>query len=224
MLEKPDLEDEQIVACLRAEYELAAVEVTFLPLGADQNTAVYRSVAEDGAYYFVKLRRGDFDETAVILPEFLSDQGVTQVISPLITISGQLWASLETFKVILYPFIQGHNGYEVALTDRHWYDLGAALKRIHTLALPPDLAGRIPRETYSRRWREPVRAFVEHDGRWASSDPVAVELAEFLETKRGEILGLVERAEHLAQALFGSVPGLRPVSFRPPRRQRAGER
>jgi spectinomycin phosphotransferase len=42
MLEKPDLQDEEIVACLQDEYSLPIVQLAFLPLGADQNTAVYR--------------------------------------------------------------------------------------------------------------------------------------------------------------------------------------
>ena len=83
MLEKPDLRDERIAACLQDTYGLRVVQVTFLPLGADLNTAVYRAVADDGTPYFVKLRRGDFDEIAVTLPKFLSDQGIEQIIAPL---------------------------------------------------------------------------------------------------------------------------------------------
>lgn len=49
MLEKPDLQDKEIVGCLRDEYGLRVRQVAFLPRGADQNTAVYRVVAEDRA-------------------------------------------------------------------------------------------------------------------------------------------------------------------------------
>ena len=92
MLEKPDLQDKKIIACLQNEYELTVSQVAFLPLGADLNTAVYRAEAETP--YFVKLRRGIFDETSVTLPKFLSDQGIEQIIPPLATKTGQLWASL----------------------------------------------------------------------------------------------------------------------------------
>ena len=161
MLEKPDLKDEKIIACLQNEYGLRVVQVAFLPLGADQNTAVYRVVAEDETPYFVKLRRGVFDETAVALPKFLSDQGIGQIITPLATKTGQLWASLDAFKLILYPFVEGHNGYEVDLSDRHWGDFGIALKSIHTAILPPALIRRIQQETYSPQWREIVKTFLE---------------------------------------------------------------
>jgi spectinomycin phosphotransferase len=70
MLEKPDLQEEKIIACLQDEYELCVTQVAFLPLGADQNTAVYRTIADGETPYFVKLRRGVFDEIAVHYPNF----------------------------------------------------------------------------------------------------------------------------------------------------------
>ncbi len=56
MLEKPDLQDEKIVACLRDEYGLPVVQVAFLPLGADLNTAVHRVVVDDETPYFRYLK------------------------------------------------------------------------------------------------------------------------------------------------------------------------
>ena len=42
MLEKPDLEDQLILSRLEDGYGLQASRLTFLPLGADVNIAVYR--------------------------------------------------------------------------------------------------------------------------------------------------------------------------------------
>lgn len=103
MLEKPDLQDEKLFICLRGEFGIDAAG-TFLPLGADQNTAVYRVVAHDGTLYFLKLRGGTFDEMSVTLPKFLSDRGVKQIIAPLLTQTRQLRTELDDFKAILYPF------------------------------------------------------------------------------------------------------------------------
>jgi spectinomycin phosphotransferase len=201
MLTKPDLQDEEIIACLQREYGLQAEGLAFLPLGADLNTAVYRAFTEDGGPYFVKLRRGVFDEITVVLPKFLSDQGVRQIIAPLATREGQLWAVLNAFKLILYPFVEGHSAREAALSDRQWADFGAALNAIHTTSLPETLARLIQKEAYSPRWREIVREFMVRVAHETYDDAVAAELAVFLRGRRGEILGLVERAERLAQAL-----------------------
>jgi spectinomycin phosphotransferase len=201
MLEKPDLQDEKISACLQGDYGLKVAQVTFLPLGADMNSAVYRVVGTDGRPYFLKLRSGVFDETSVALPKFLSDQGIEQIIAPLATQTGQLWAGLDAFKVILYPFVEGRDGYEVDLSDRHWIDFGAALKRIHTTAVPPALLSRIQRERYAPQGREIVKTFMERIETDAFDEPVAIKMAAYLRAKRAEVLDLVGRAERLAEAL-----------------------
>ncbi|MEW5871658.1 MAG: aminoglycoside phosphotransferase family protein [Chloroflexota bacterium] len=194
MLEKPDLQEEKIAACLQDEYRLPEAQVAFLPLGADQNTAVYRVVAQDNAPYFLKLRSGAFDQTSVDLPKYLNDQGIHAIIAPLATAAGRLWACLGDFKTILYPFVQGQDGYGVALSERQWRKFGAALKSIHTTALPMELAERIPRETYSPQWRQAVKRFLALVETETFVDPVAVKLAAFLRAKRAETLDLVERA------------------------------
>jgi spectinomycin phosphotransferase len=201
MLEKPTLSDQKINACLQADYGLHIAEITFLPLGADLNTAVYRVTSDDGTAYFLKLRSGVFDETSVALPKFLNEQGIAQVIAPLATSTGQLWANLNTYKVILYPFIEGRNGYEVDLSDSHWIEFGAALKRIHTVTVPPALIDRIPRETYAPKWREMVKASLARIETETFDDPVATKLAALLQIKRAEILDLIERTERLVQVL-----------------------
>jgi spectinomycin phosphotransferase len=206
MLEKPDLQEEKIVACLQDEYEVHVIQVAFLPLGADQNTAVYRAIADGEIPYFVKLRRGVFNEIAVALPKFLSDQGIRQIIPPLMTKTGQLWTSLDDFKLILYPFVEGHHGYEIELSDRHWSDFGRTLKSLHTAIVPPALMRRIQRETYSPRWRKIVKTFLERVEGDAFDDPVAIKLAAFLKAKRDGILDLLGRAERLAQALQARSP------------------
>jgi len=206
MLEKPDLQEGRLVSCLRDNYALHVRQVAFLPLGADRDTAVYRAEGEDGTSHLIKVRRGVFDETSVILTKVLSDRGITQIIAPLATRAGELWVDLPPFALILYPFVEGRNGYETPLTDRHWIELGRALKRVHTTQLPHSLERRIRRENYTAAWREVARAFVSRKGHPLPVDPVAEELAAFLQAKRQEILDLVGRAGRLAPALQARSP------------------
>jgi spectinomycin phosphotransferase len=201
MLEKPDISVTEIAACLQKAYGVPAVQITFLPLGADQNTAVYRIETTDETPYFLKLRSGVFDETAVTLPQFLRDQGIRQIIAPLTTKTGQLWTKLDAFTVILYPFVDGRNGRELKLSAAQWAALGAALKKLHTLTVPPAIKAYLRQEAYSPRWREMVRMFLERVQSGVYDDPVALELAAFLRSRRAEILDLVQRAEQLAESL-----------------------
>jgi spectinomycin phosphotransferase len=201
VLEKPDLQDQLIISRLQDGYGLHVAQVTFLPLGADVNTAVYRVGTYDEIAYFLKLRKGVFDETTVAVPQFLKAQGIQSIIAPLETTAQQRWASLGAFKMILYPFIEGQNGYEVALSDLQWLDFGAALKGIHTAQVPSALTKLIPRETYSPRGREMVKTFQARIEEIAFDDPTAAKLAAFMKARRGEINHLVARAEGLGFAL-----------------------
>jgi len=206
MLERPDLPEERISACLQDEFSLDAAQVSFLPLGADRNTAVYRATAQDRKAYFVKLRGGAFNTISLALPKFLSEQGITPIIPPLATRSGQLWAALGDFKLMAYPFIESRNAYEVGLSDQQWSDLGAALNQIHTIKLPLNLSRRIPREAYSDVWRAKLRGYQALVDTTKFHDPLAAELANTIKARRKMIVDLGQRAEHLAHGLLERPP------------------
>jgi spectinomycin phosphotransferase len=201
MLEKPDIPDTLILSHLAEEYGLQAAQLTFLPIGADINTAVYRAVTADGTGYFLKLRKGAFDEITVTVPQFLNSQGVREIIAPLESRSRLLWARFDPYKMILYPFVEGEDGYQVALTDRQWIEFGAALSSIHTANVPADLKRMIPREDFSPRWRALIQVSQDEIDITAYEDPVAVKFAAYMKLKRDVISHLVERAGQLARTL-----------------------
>ncbi len=144
MLEKPNVADDTLCTCLRDHYALHATQIAFLPIGNDVNTAVYRVFAADATPYFLKLRSGPADEMTVAIPRFLHDQGITQVIAPLETTAGHLWARVAAFAVILFPFVAGQNGFATPLLERQWMELGIALKAIHSVVVPPALSAQTP--------------------------------------------------------------------------------
>jgi spectinomycin phosphotransferase len=200
MLKKPDISDDTIIACLNDTFGLRFSHVIFLPLGW-VNNALYRVTADSGTPYFLKLRRGTFNEITVAVPAFLRSQGIRQVVAPIATTANTLSVHAHGFDWTLYPFFDGKTGFEVALSKPHWIALGEAMKAVHTTRLPAALAERVPQEDYSPRWRMSVKAFhtqVEQD---RYDDPIAVRLAAFWMTKYDEIQSIVERAEQLAHAL-----------------------
>jgi spectinomycin phosphotransferase len=201
MLEKPSIPDSLIISCLLTEYNLLIPQIEFLPLGADAGTAVYRAISQDGSAYFVKLRRGAFNEISVSLPRFLNNQGIAAIIAPLKTITGRLSTELAAYQLVLYPYIQGVDGYDHDLTDAQWRDFGAALKAVHATQLTPALAHWIPREDFSPKWREMVQSFQAQAERDYFADPSAAELAGEMRAWRQVITRLVARADELAQAL-----------------------
>jgi spectinomycin phosphotransferase len=108
---------------------------------------------------------------------------------------------LDTFKVILFPFVEGHNGFESNLSDQQWIEFGAALKLVHTVKIPSAITSGIKREDFSPPWSEILKMFLIRIMQESFDDPVAVELAAFLKTESIETLNLVKRADRLAQIL-----------------------
>jgi spectinomycin phosphotransferase len=207
MLTKPNIPDELIISRLQEEYGFRVTSLTFLPLGADMGTAVYRVVAEDKTACFLKLRKG-FDETSVLVPLFLKSRGIKEILAPFETKSKQGWTNFGEYKMILYPFIEGKNGFETELSDDLKRTLGAVLKGIHSAQLPPEIKKRIPQETFSPKFRESMKSFQEQAESQTYDEHVAARLAEFIKSKRNKINHLIERAEQLASEIQAG-----PVDF-----------
>lgn len=201
MLDKPDLPDARLVANLASAYGLRAAQLVFLPLGADVNTAVYRVEAADGQPYFLKLRRGAFDDLSVALPAFLASRGLTAVIAPLPTLDRQLAARLDRFMLALYPFVDGVNGYQAELSETQWITLGDTLKRLHAVRLPPAIRRALAREDFSSRYRQRVQAFMARAQGTHFDDPLAVELVALLLAQTASINRLLAAAHGLARLL-----------------------
>lgn len=201
MLERPDLEDDRIIDCLKADYGLHVSRLAFRPLGADMNTAVYRAETVDNGSFFVKLRAGQFDQNTVLVPYFLHETGIRPIIPPLKSTQGRLWVELKPFNLILYPFVPGRDGYEVELAPGQWREFGAALRAIHATSLPASLASTVPRESYSPIWRDTLLRILELARNSTYPDDVARKLAAFLNAKRAVIHLLVEHAGRLARTI-----------------------
>lgn len=183
MLIKPDLQDEKIITCLRDAYGLTVEKIAFLPLGADFNTAVYQVTTSSQGEYFLKLRRGEFIDASVSVPKYLADLGIKQVISPLVTKTRQLWTSVVSFNAMIYPYVEGRNGVEAKLSEDQWAQFGASIKKLHSTNITNALTTDTPREIFSSKWRETVKAFLMRIENEVFEEPVAVKMAVFLKSK-----------------------------------------
>ena len=200
MLEKPNIKDELIFSRVQDEYALRVIKLTFLPLGADLGTATYRAVTDDGLSYFLKLRKG-FEEITVTVPLFLKSQGVREIIAPIETKAGQAWAEFGEYKIILYPFIDGTDGFHFELSAQQKRNLGAALKKIHGMQIPPELWRLIPKETWAPLWREQLKSFQARVAKDTFTERTAAKLAAFMIARQSDINHLIYRAEEIVSEL-----------------------
>src|SRR5262249_10361306 len=133
------------------------------------------------------------------------DHGIPQIIPPLPSANGALITTLDAYNLILYPYIEGENAFIAPLTDQHWIEFGAAIKKLHTIALPPALRAQLPRQTYSPQFRDTVKPSLASLDTLPLPDAVAVDATSFLRANQTEILELITRAESY-------VPHLLPLS------------
>ncbi len=208
MREKPNLEDDKILACLHKQYGLSVTELTFLPLGFDSAVGVYRVQAADGQHYFLKARRGPVASITLQLPLYLKGQGIAQVIAPLPTADQTLQAQVEQFTLVLYPFIEGKSGMETGLSHRQWTEFGTVLSKLHSTRLPPALAEQVRVEDFVPN---PSSAAVIRDlqatiHERASDHPTEQALFDFWREKRAVIAQVLERAETLGRQLREKAP------------------
>ncbi len=206
MLEKPNLRDEVLIACLQDSYCLASTGIEFLPIGNDATAWVYRVRADDGAAYFLKLKKGVPNPASLLIPRYLKDNGLEQIIAPVPTTMGQLGSEVGAFTVILYPFVEGVNGMTSGLSDAQWVEYGTTLRRIHSARLPPDLLPYVRRETFSPKWSQTIRDIERQIRNSAYTAPNERKLAEFWTDKRSEIEHITARAEELGRLLQSRLP------------------
>jgi spectinomycin phosphotransferase len=201
MLERPNLSDETISACLRERYDLPVAAIEFLPIGNDTNAWVYRVSAEDGKAYFAKVKRGPIYLPSLAVPRYLSDQGLEQVLAPLPARMLELWQPVGDFVLSLYPFIDGRTGMAAGLSDSQWIELGMVLKRIHAPTVAAELAGKVERETFVPKFNSVVAEVQAVLDAGQFEGPVEKELAPFWKRKQTAIQHLVERATDLGRRL-----------------------
>ena len=223
MRERPPLPDSALVAALAAGWGVAAASVEFLPVGDDSNAWSFRVVAGDGGRWFLKVRRGPVDPATVLVPGFLRDHGLEQVVAAVPAAVGDPWRPLGGgFTLLVYPWVDGVPAMELGLTDRQWADLGGFVAGLHRSVLPAELAATVARESFAPWGARPVRELADRIGRDRPGDPLRRELAELWRAHRDEI-GARGRPGRAAGPGRGRRPApAGPVPQRHPPRQPAG--
>ena len=195
--------DQRIINCLNIDYGIEIATLTLLPIGADMHASVYKAQTHDQTSYFVKLKRGHHHDISVVIVELLHDAGMQQIIPPIKTLLSQSTQRISDFTLIVYPFVNGQDGFSCNLTDNQWVQLGKALREVHQIAVPPSIQNQLRREVYSPRWREAVRSLYVHIEAQPIGDEIALKLVKFMKENMPAIRRLVDRAEQLGQKLQG---------------------
>jgi spectinomycin phosphotransferase len=201
MLINQNISDEAIINCLTSDYDIDVVTLNLLMLGADMNGSVYKAIARDKQSYFVKLKHGHQHAISTLVTEFLQNSGIKQLILPVKNKSGLTSHHLNDYTVLVYPLIEGTDGFQLSLTNKQWNSLGSALRQIHAVTLPEELQQQLRHENFSPKFREKVRSLYSHIDTHSDSDAVSQKLLTFIKTNLGTIKQLVDKADTLAEKL-----------------------
>jgi spectinomycin phosphotransferase len=203
MIEKPALKDEKIIAALNQNYSIQVNDLDFLPFGNDPSAFSYRVGAKNGDLYFLKVKAKLSNLAVQVVPRFLKDHGIEQVVAPISTNRQKLVYELDGFALILYPFIPGQEAMQVGMSDSQWKEFGSTLKRIHNMKLPSDISQYVKREAFLPNWSAISRELSRQVNTRNYDDPYQKELAIFWKSNHETIQAIIERAEtigkHLAQ-------------------------
>jgi spectinomycin phosphotransferase len=208
MLERPDLPDATILARVRASYGIPVVGIGFLPLGNDSSAWAYRMWTADGTPYFLKAKRGQVDMPGVLVPRYLRDSGIEQIVAPFPTNGGELWAGVESFTLTLYPFIEGQIGMEMGLSESQWIAFGSLLRQIHSSPVPAALSRHLRRETFTPKWGRVAKELQRQIAADEYQSPLQRELAAFWKARDAEIRKILHRAAELGRILQLTSPEL----------------
>ena len=136
-------------SALEKAYAISVAALKFLPIGNDAAAAVFRVQCEQRAY-FLKLRKGLPNLASLTVPQYLREKGIDSVVAPVLTSSGELFAELSEYSLILYPWIDGESKWGKTLSLRQWRAWGAIMRAIHRTSFGEDLKTLLPREQFGR--------------------------------------------------------------------------
>ncbi|MCX6990228.1 MAG: aminoglycoside phosphotransferase family protein [Chlamydiae bacterium] len=201
MLEKHAPSDQIISNCLHTHYGIKTSSLTSLALGADINASKYKALALNQTSYFIKVKHGHHHDTAVEIVELLQRSGIEEIIPSILTIHGKPMQLIDNSTLIMYPFIEGQDGFHRNLTEDQWTTLGKALKQIHEVKVPLPILNRIRKETYSAKWRDALCLIYPHVESNLISDEIGLNLQKFIKKNISDIRQLVDRSEELGEKL-----------------------
>jgi len=200
LIEKPNISDARIISALQKNFLIPVTGIEFLPLGLDSSAWAYRVETEKAAY-FLKLRKQIPNPAGILIPRYLKEQGIQQVMAPLPTKDGEPWARADKFFFILYPFITGERVMDVGMSDMHWVEFGSVLKRLHTTKPTLELLRQIKRETFIPKQLEFCKELHVQVKTREYDDPFQKELAKFWLENYETIATILERTTALSKKI-----------------------
>jgi spectinomycin phosphotransferase len=194
VLEDPHLDLAELASALRRVFGVEAREYRFIP-GYDFDAASYEVATRGGGRLFLKVHFSAPAMAPLEVARALSDSGINVVAPRPTRASGLSHAMGGERYLVLYPYIEGRNAMDAAMTEDQWRAFGTALRAVHDSPVRDRFADRLPVDDFTLP-SDLVRRALNMAKRPVLG-PAAARLAAFLEGHSGQIEEMLERAEEL---------------------------
>src|SRR3954447_18802322 len=127
---------------VRDAYARGPATVEIVPAGHDSHAWVYRVVGTDGTAWLAKLHEAPPTKASIVVPEHLARLGPGAVVSPISTVTGSPWATIDSGPtgadgppvLVVAPFIAGTPALSAGFDDAQWRGYRALLGALHAVS------------------------------------------------------------------------------------------
>ncbi len=200
MLENTPKIQNFIIQNLAKFYGIEADALSNIALGADSNALVYKAESKD-KNFFVKIINGTHSSASIDVLELLKNSGLQSIIYPIKTLDGKSLQHTNSYTLIVYPFIEGQDGFSKPLTKKQWQTFGKELRKLHEIKVPDSLQKQLLQETYSAKFRDAVTKLYKNLDTFDTTDTPSRDFINSLKKNSKTIEKQVTRAGELAQKL-----------------------
>lgn len=197
--------EQRIIESLNRDYDIKAINLSLLPIGADINASIYKANAQDKSY-FIKLKRGLHQDISATIITLLQDAGIDHIIPPIKTKEGQPISHVDEYTLIVSTFIEGQDGFTRDLSNEQWVTLGKVMRKIHEVNVPPTVQHMIRREVFSSKWREALKKLWTQIESEINPDEISSAFIAFMKNHAAEIQQIAHTAERLAKQSQDKTP------------------
>ena len=188
--------------CLKNYYLIEVAMLHRLLLGADMNASVYKVQSSDKKLYFVKVKQGHFNDVSLTILELLQSASIQELILPIKTIAGNLTQKNNNFTLIVYPFVEGQDGFHCSLNHQQWMQFGKTLWEIHNIEVPQSIQTCIRREDFSPKQRNAVKYLYTQIEKIKITDETGIKLKKLLKKYKATIEQMVNFSEKISKNLL----------------------
>ena len=187
---------------IHTEYGFPILSIEPLNLGYDANTMVFKILSSGQQAYFLKIRSKYFSVSCNILFWLSQNAGLTNIINPIETLDKKLYVKTPSAYFMVYPYINGKSGLDLALTKDQFIEFGRFLKKLHSEKIPNRYFETIPADNCGDQYIEMtknigmIKKYLKSHKKILREDNIILDFFAALETYQNKISEIISYLEN----------------------------